>query len=117
MDALDTSRPEASGAKDDAGLTAAERFDQLREFFLARLKAHGYPRKELYTELRWGPWGHCSEEQLVRQWADQLRVPLRHILQGIEACYANAEERGMQITSFRFVIPWIIQRVRKGTPR
>ncbi len=103
-------------AKDDSGLTAAERFEELRKFFLGKLKAHGYPRKALYQELRFGPWGYHSEEQLVQQWADQLRIPLRHIFQGIDACYKNADERRLQITSFRFVIPWIIQRVRKGTP-
>mgnify|MGYP001566574633 FL=1 len=103
-------------AKDDSGLTALERFDQLRAFFLGKLKEHGFPRAELFQELRWGPWGYHSEEQLVRQWAEQLKIPLHHIRQGIDACYANADERRLQITSFRFVIPWIIQRVREGTP-
>lgn len=103
-------------AKDDAGLTALERFEQLREFFLAKLKAHGYPRKALYTELRWSARGYESEEEVLRQWADDLKVPLRFIFQGIEACYANAKERRLQITSFKYTVPWIIQRVQKGTP-
>ncbi len=101
---------------DGEGHSAAERFAQLERFFLRKLAESGSARESLYREKRADAYGNFSEEELLRQYADALQLPLPHLLLGIEAGFAYAQEHGAVVTSFRYVIPHVIRRIRKGTP-
>lgn len=105
-------------AKDDAGLTALERFDHIANFYLAACRASGspHPPTTLYEDKKWTPWGYYSEKDFVDVWAKDLKAPLRHVLQGMQRGFAYSKTHGDFVRSFRFLHPHITQRVREGTP-
>jgi len=105
-------------AKDDDGLTALERFDQIANFYLAACRASGspHPPTTLYDMKMWTPQGYYSEKDFVDLWAKDLKVPLRFILQGITRGFNYTKAHGEFVRSFRYVECWIHQRVNEGTP-
>jgi hypothetical protein len=104
---------EMSTAVDRDGKNEQERFVKIREFFLAYLEGYGNPRKELYHRPKPGDAREPTEEEIVRRWAGELRVPLNDILIGIQRAFEGAGERGAVVTSFRYCIPQIVNRQRE----
>jgi len=102
---------------DADGLSVQQRFESIRGRFFVLLWASGNSRAELYTEKRGSAWGMKSEEDLVQHWAEQLRVPVHQIFQGIDQAFKYAQEKSVPVTSFKFCMTWIVQRIRKGTPQ
>jgi len=105
-------------ARDDDKLTAAERFDQIANFYLAACRASGspHPPTTLYGEKKWTPHGYYSEKDFIELWAQDLKVPIRFILQGITRGFNYTKAHGEFVRSFRFLVPHITQRVREGVP-
>jgi len=97
-------------------LTSKQRLESIRAHFFAQLGASGIDRQALYTEKRPSSWGLKSEEDLVWHWAYQLRTPVHWIHQGIDRAFQYAQEKSVPVTSFKFCMTWIVQRIRKGTP-
>lgn len=95
---------------DREGKNEQERFVKIREFFLASLEAYGNPRKELYHKPKPGDAREPTEEEVVRRWAGELRVPLNDILVGIQRAFQSAAERGAVVTSFRYCVPQVMNR-------
>lgn len=97
-----------SAPVDRDGMSAEDRFAEIRKFFLAWLADSGHARTELYRSPK---LGQCepTEEEVVRQWANDLNVRLNDVLIGIQ----NAFGQGKLVTSFRYCVPQIVARVRE----
>ena len=103
-------------ATDAHGLTPAQRFESLSQYFLRCLHNSGIGRAALYTEKRTDAYGTHSEADLVWHWARQLSVPLLEIQDGITRAFCYAGERAQTVTSFRYCQVWIVQRLQKKGP-
>jgi len=96
---------------DATGKNADERFAALRNYFFELLAAFGGSRKFLYAQPKPGDAREPTEEELVRKWAEHLEVPVNTIMQGMVAGFNAAAERGLVVTSFRYLEPQILARV------
>ncbi|HLZ92950.1 MAG TPA: hypothetical protein VKQ28_14650 [Candidatus Acidoferrum sp.] len=93
--------------------TAQERFAEIRKFFLAWLEDSGHARTELYYRPKPGDSREPTEEEIVRRWAADLRIPLNDILIGVQRAFEGAAERGAVVTSFRYCVPQIVSRIQE----
>lgn len=75
---------------DRDGKNAQQRFEEIRTFFLAWLESSGHSRTELYYRPKPGEAREPTEEEIVRKWAGELRVPLHDILVGIQNAFEGA---------------------------
>ena len=96
---------------DATGKNADERFAMLRAYFFELLQLYGIRRKFLYAQPKPGDAREPTEEELVRKWAAHLEVPVNTIMQGMVAGFNVAAERGLVVTSFRYLEPQILARV------
>lgn len=95
---------------DRDGKNAQQRFEEIRTFFLAWLEGSGHARTELYYRPKPGEAREPTEEEIVKKWAAELRVPLNDILIGIQRAFEGAAAAQKVVTSFRWCVPQIVNR-------
>lgn len=98
---------------DATGKNAEQRFREIREYFLEMLKLAGVSRSDLYHRPKLGEAREPTEEEVVRRWAENLRVPVNDIFMGIQRAFLAAIDRGQVVTSFRYCAPQIIARLNE----
>src|ERR1700730_3003473 len=98
--------------RDRDGENEQERFVRIRKYFLAWLEEAGHTRTERYNSPK---FGKCepTEQDVVRSWAKEVRVPVNDILIGIDRAFTGAAERGAVVTSFRYCVPQIVGRLNE----
>src|SRR4051812_17586493 len=94
---------------DATGKTADERFVEIRACFLELLSAAGHSRGDLYSRPKLGDSREPTEAEIVHRWAERYEVSVNDICIGIQRAFAQ----GALVTSFRYCVPQIIQRVRE----
>ncbi len=99
--------------RDAAGKTTEERFTEIRAHFLECLKLGGISRTDLYYRPKQGDAREPTEQEVVWKWADTHAVPVNDILVGITRAFEFASGRGDVVTSFRYCVPHIVNRVQE----
>ncbi len=103
--------------RDAKAMNAEQRFAEIRAHFLACLKLSGVSRTELYCRPKPGDSREPTEEEVVRQWATELSVPVNDILIGISRAFDRACERGDVVTSFRYCVPHLVNCATEAVRR
>ena len=103
-----------SDERDRNGKSAEERFAEIREFFLDKMRESGQSRAELYYRPKLGDAREPTEEEIVRRWAARTDIPASWICLGIQTAFETAAKLGAVVTSFRYCVPHITNAANEG---
>lgn len=98
---------------DATGKDSEQRFREIRRYFFELLAVAGNTRTELYWRPKAGDVREPTEEELVRRWADELRVSVNDIQIGMARGFLTAGEQRPPhvVRSFRYLQPHIVARI------
>jgi len=104
-----------SDERDRNGKNAEERFAEIREFFLDKMRESGQSRTELYYRPKLGDAREPTEEEIVRRWAARTDIPASWICLGIQTAFETAAKLNTVVTSFRYCVPHIQNAANAAT--